>query len=191
MRWEVRGANRENGEEKVIYLDAENEDSARRRAARTGLLVSELRPTEGEDAEDLAAAVLAAASPQHSVTLPDDAVSEMPAAGQLGYTHARRPAAQIPDYQAIVNGAALLNIFGWVAIALGALIIIGGVYLAIQVDDPTLGRETPAIVTWLPVVSGLVTGTVLIMAGVFLHMQASLALAVRDIAINSFLQMGE
>lgn len=49
MQWEVTGADRKSGEERIIIIEAETEDSARRRANRRGLLVADARPLDPED----------------------------------------------------------------------------------------------------------------------------------------------
>jgi hypothetical protein len=88
----------------------------------------------------------------------------------------------IPGYAAIESGAAWLNLFaiivgaiGWVCIILAAVIVIVG---AIR---QSLGAETLTIA----LVAG-VYGLGCIITAAFLRMNASLALAVRDIARNSF-----
>lgn len=49
MKWEVNGADRATGEEKSIILDADNEDSARRRGNRAGLMVADVRALDEGD----------------------------------------------------------------------------------------------------------------------------------------------
>lgn len=49
MRWEVTGADRDSGRDQAIIVDAETEDSARRRANRRGLLVARVRAIENDD----------------------------------------------------------------------------------------------------------------------------------------------
>lgn len=49
MRWEIRGADRETGADATIVVDAEGEDSARRRANRRGIVVSGVRPLDPND----------------------------------------------------------------------------------------------------------------------------------------------
>lgn len=49
MRWEVTGADRQTGADRSIVVEAETEDSARRRANRQGLLVSDARAIESDD----------------------------------------------------------------------------------------------------------------------------------------------
>ena len=49
MKWEVNGADRETGEEKTIVIEADTEDSARRRGNRAGLMVSGCRAIDNDD----------------------------------------------------------------------------------------------------------------------------------------------
>jgi hypothetical protein len=49
MKWEVRGADRQSGAEYVEIIDADNEEQAKRRANRLGLLVESLRPLDPND----------------------------------------------------------------------------------------------------------------------------------------------
>lgn len=56
MQWEVIGADRNTGRDSKILVDADTEDSARRRANRLGLLVSDLRPLDPNDSVAGAAA---------------------------------------------------------------------------------------------------------------------------------------
>lgn len=49
MEWEVTGADRVSGQDRSIIIEADTEDSARRRANRRGLLVADARPLENDD----------------------------------------------------------------------------------------------------------------------------------------------
>jgi hypothetical protein len=49
MRWEIVGADSATGAEKTIYIDADDEASARRRATRAGVFVSGLRVIDAND----------------------------------------------------------------------------------------------------------------------------------------------
>ena len=49
MQWEVTGADRQTGQERRVLIDADDEASARRRANRRGVLVSEARPIDPDD----------------------------------------------------------------------------------------------------------------------------------------------
>lgn len=49
MQWEVTGTDRQLGEEKTIYIEADDEAQARRRANRAGLMVVDLRPLDPTD----------------------------------------------------------------------------------------------------------------------------------------------
>ena len=43
MKWEVTGADRQTGDDRTVLIDADTEDSARRRANRQGVVVADLR----------------------------------------------------------------------------------------------------------------------------------------------------
>jgi len=49
MKWEVTGADRNSGEEKTVIIEADNEESARRRGNRAGLMVSGCRAIDNDD----------------------------------------------------------------------------------------------------------------------------------------------
>lgn len=67
MQWEVTGADRTTGNETSLIIEADNEDSAKRRANRRGLLVANARPL---DAEDTAIAMGYAAPPAAQLQQP-------------------------------------------------------------------------------------------------------------------------
>ncbi|MCC6425116.1 MAG: hypothetical protein IT447_16705 [Phycisphaerales bacterium] len=49
MRWEVKGADRRTGEDRQIFVEANDEAQATRRAGRQGLLVESARPLDSND----------------------------------------------------------------------------------------------------------------------------------------------
>jgi hypothetical protein len=49
MKWECTGADRASGADRVLIVEAETEDSARRRANRQGLVVESVRPLDPND----------------------------------------------------------------------------------------------------------------------------------------------
>jgi hypothetical protein len=49
MKWEARGADRTNGKDRSLILDADNEAQAERRANRQGILVESVRPISPND----------------------------------------------------------------------------------------------------------------------------------------------
>lgn len=49
MKWEVSGADRQTGQDKTIFIEADNEDSARRRGNRAGLMVADCRAVDPND----------------------------------------------------------------------------------------------------------------------------------------------
>lgn len=49
MRWEVKGADRQTGEDRQIFVEAGDEAQATRRAGRQGLLVESARPLDSND----------------------------------------------------------------------------------------------------------------------------------------------
>ena len=97
----------------------------------------------------------------------------------------------IPEYKGIVTGARLLTFFARLLGIIGALALAGAVVLAaIAVARSAGDRLDTADKTLL--VSGIVGcvfyGIGCFIAAVFLGMQASLSLAIRDLARNSFRQ---
>jgi TM2 domain-containing membrane protein YozV len=69
MKWEVSGADRDTGRDRSMIIDAETEDSARRRGNRQGLLVAFVRPLDPEDSLAGVPAVVPRSS-QHVFTRP-------------------------------------------------------------------------------------------------------------------------
>lgn len=86
-----------------------------------------------------------------------------------------------PRYRAIVKGARLLDVFAIIANALGLLAVVCGVGVGILVGGTSgnklIGVSIAAV--------GLAYAIILFVVAAFLKMQGALALAVRDIAINT------
>ena len=161
MRWEVQGADAATGKETTITLEAVTAEEAEKQARYNGMLVSHVRK----------------AAPKPS-----------PKLDYAAPTPAPRPGV-VPEYAAIVSGARLTSffarvvaLFGAVAFGVAILAVAIAVYQSLGGNLDTSEKTLAVTITAGCVFYGLGCFVV----AVFLSMHASLALAVRDMARNSF-----
>lgn len=98
-----------------------------------------------------------------------------------------RPARpSIPNYPGITAGALLIRFFATFLFLIGVLGLILGIGTIVdRADDWSRGAEPVEVLMFIgPTLAG---GVLLIAVSIFFFMNASLAIAVRDIARNSFL----
>lgn len=156
MRWTVEGADAQTGQDRTIQVEAKSREDAEREARARGVLPS---ATYKETAD-------AGAMPTLNY-IGRAAHESAPPGTQVGLAP---PRGKAPDYTGIVVGAAVLRITG-------AMAAIAGIVLCAmtlnEISGGGLGTALPVGFAWI--ISGLVT-----------FMLGSLALAVRDIARNSF-----
>lgn len=98
-----------------------------------------------------------------------------------------RPARPAPNYGAIKAGAAILNLVGllYVITGLGSMVV--GV-LAIVNPPPATAVSGNIPSTWVVATPAFIFSLISIAGGVLQMTVASIALAIRDIARNSFAQ---
>ena len=177
MRWNVEGADGKTGQERVYQIEAATARSAEEKARLQGVLVTAVHPSivksEAEKLDDLIDASVGQPSP--------DRMGIDYLAAETHQSSGHRTASA-PQYEAIANGAKLLNRLAHVAVVLGVLyIVIAAVVAMIAFAHPQSFAQFLASALWL-----LSCGIALFISAAIIQMNASLALAVRDIARNSF-----
>ena len=160
MRWEVTGADATSGAEGTITVDAATAEGAEQQVRYNGMLVSKVTKA---GPKPKGATLIAPPTPvAHLVT---------------------------PDYRAIVDGAKVLSFFAALLTTAGVLSVLAAILLALMaaVSSQQGGLDTSDKHLVVGAVAGcLVCGVYCFAAAAFLGMQGELALAVRDIARNSF-----
>lgn len=108
-------------------------------------------------------------------------LADAAAAAHLNYATPAARAKRVPDYKEISQGALVLRIASSILIMLG-IVLAGLTALAVIRSADRLGTEATTII----LVSGIVPAIGLIASGLLLQMLGAVAMAVRDIARNSF-----
>lgn len=158
MKWEVSGADRNTGEDRSAIIEADNEESARRRGARAGLMVADVRIIEDGDSVHGVPAILpiktvARRASFDSIQPPPQPapVSIVHGVGAININTSTAPLKNGWGIAAVILGAiafvlAFVPCIGMIgAIPLGAIgIILGGVGLIIGYS-----YERPVIASWL------------------------------------------
>jgi|GEM_PF-2524448 len=117
MLWEVTGADRQTGQERILSIEADTEDSARRRGNRRGLMVADVRPLDPNDSvvgQDAASALhqMVTARPVPPQPVPQAYAPEQMnvyVPQQLAHPTTMPPYAypqqqqQMPAYQPVIN----------------------------------------------------------------------------------------
>lgn len=172
MRWNVEGADAKTGEQHVYSVEANSAHEAEARARTKGLLVTAVHRSmlqnDGDVLNDAVARSIKKATIAGPPLIPE--------------TLRASPAAA-PEYREIVKGS-ILNIYAWILQLIGMVCI--GLAAAVPIVvllRPDLRKEInlPTTIIFL-----VLTGLIYLAGGVLTKMYASLALAIRDIARNSF-----
>jgi hypothetical protein len=174
MKWHVEGADAHTGQEKSGTIEAPTAADAEQLARDRGVLVSNVQPANEPDAlEQLGTA--AARQPR-----------------SIDYRSPRASAAaitsDIPTYQAILRGdvwlralAAIIAGFGWVSVGLAGLLLL------LTLPAAASGASLSGIVAFaLSIGPALLAGLLLLAVSAILRWAASVGLAIRDLARNSF-----
>ena len=169
--WIVEGASRETGEDVKISVEAETQGEAAKKVRLGGVLVSSIQKDEPVD--DLAEAVAAIGGMDAPPTLQQ---------------RMRGTVNRIPEYADILSGSHLLRFFAGVLMLLGIIsLLVGVVGFAVGIIKSNNGSDDTAMGTGMTLlISGVASGIPCLVGSVALRMYASLAIAMRDIARNSF-----
>lgn len=184
MRWTVEGAHEHAGHEIKLSVEAATQEDAIRQARKKGVLVAKCYRAKpaAEEIDPMIERALqmpAGGADGSSQTMDADAAAQALAATMPPPGH-RAPAA--PEYRDVVKGAGTLNLLASLVAAFGwILILIGGMGLVVVLTDHKQGVALAG-----SFLSAIVSGIGFIVAATFMRMNAALALAVRDIARNSF-----
>lgn len=177
MRWTVQGADASKGQDVCMTIEADTREQAEAQARYNGILVSSISP-ETEQPEPAASSTLEYARPTTVASAPAAVPVALPY-----FAHVR----EAPQYRQIVAGARWLKRIGWVCMALGLLSLLSGMFNGIDLFLPR--RFNP--VRLMRLVEMFWFGAVLTGTGLFFHLFSSVALAVRDMAGNSYRQKSD
>lgn len=172
MDWRVDGADSKTGNSVCWKVTAATAEEASYEAQQKGVYVSSVTP--------IAAAPLLEARPY------------VPEYQPPAQADARPSGRTSPHYREIQTGAGILKFFGNIcylfAFLVLALTLYFGLKAAASPPSPMSAYSSPVdtVSKVAAVAAGLMYAATLAVAGAFLHMNGSLALAVRDIARNSY-----
>lgn len=199
MRWQVEGADKVTGRERTYTIDAETREKAEQIAQQKGVLVSDVhepslvKPAGGNGATAMVTAPPTAPSTPIDVHGPITAppLARAPAAAPQQTSPApRAPQAHAspPRYDEIVTSSRWLYAMGvLVAIAGWVLIGLATIDAVMNLIGITRGRPLlPPSLNWMSVLYLAATGLLAIYTAAITRLLASLGLAVRDMARNSF-----
>ena len=163
MRWNVEFIDPKTGKERIAQLEAPTAEDARRQAEAKGVKVTDVfQSTIKTEAEKRDEALTAAAE--------ENRFRAEPVIRRV-----------TPEYKEIVSGAQLMSLFGGICFVVGMVMIIGG---GLSIFAAAADRAPMEFLGFGILSVGY--GIVLLVTSVFLRMNSSLALAVRDMARNSF-----
>lgn len=134
MEWEVSGADRTTGQDKTLIIEADNEDSARRRANRQGLMVAEVRLRDSGDS-GLALAEALPTPPQ----IPRPAPSPASGAGLSYASRFPRRSAPTPEAPGTSGLGIAALVIGCLALLLSIVPLVGMIAIPIAVIGLLLG----------------------------------------------------
>jgi hypothetical protein len=200
MRWQVEGADKVTGRERTYTIDAESREKAEQIAQLKGVLVSDVhepqpaKPGNGANVTNGATATpIDVHGPITTPARPQATASQVPPqpvspASRTAPAHGTAHAPGPPRYEEIVTSSrwlfamgVLVAIAGWVLIGLAAIDAVMnliGAARARPLLPPSLG--------WMSVLYLAATGLLSIYTAAITRLLASLGLAVRDMARNSF-----
>ncbi len=172
MKWLVDGADSTSGNEQTIIVDAETMEQARREATRRGMFVSSIREMELAEPAEPPDPLQALASAKSGQSGTPDAVDYR--------TPRPREIQQSPYYRGLLIGGTLACWVAYVYYVLGVILLLSTIVGVLNSQPLGSGRAlvTAAIAMVFPLT--------VFAGGVLIHTIGSGALALRDIARNSF-----
>jgi len=204
MKWIVIGADRETGEDKAIEIEADNEESAKRRGNRAGLLVAEARPAveaievDDDPADDAAAWAEQDDGSQHAHSVSQAApiqpsavaaaTSYAAAAPTMAYQSppAYQPAGRKPPaYSGLSIASTVLMVVAALAYLAGLLVFCFMIFALIK-GPSTPSSPFAASADQAAEMALLGTSLAMFAAGAMYHGMSAACVALRDIAQNSF-----
>jgi hypothetical protein len=189
MRWTIEGADSNTGRDLTVTVEARDEADAEQQARYNGVLVARVYPfgVRPKDAAPVPVVDYATAATPKAMPKPPEVAA--------GLQAGPRAVVPLPDYQPIVAGARALVLFARV-VRVAALVLFGVAAVAAllpfltawwygggAVQSPPVSEVVPAL---FAAVWPAALGLAMLVAAAVLRMLAFLALAVRDIARNSF-----
>jgi hypothetical protein len=206
MRWQVEGADKVTGRERTYTIDAETREKAEQIAQQKGVLVSDVhepllaKPGGAGNGASVATAPSAATLPatpidvHGPITTPPARAQPAPsptAPPQPAAATARAAAAHTapPRYDEIVTSSRWLYAIG-VLVAIAGWVLIGLAAIDAAMNLIGVARGHPLLPPSLGWMSALYLGAIGLLAiytAAMTRLLASLGLAVRDMARNSFL----
>lgn len=187
MKWMVEGADSRTGKDIIITVDAPNRAQAEQLAGYNGVLVSTIKeqPATTTPAEDFAAYHLTPEEDAQPPQRPERKErAERPERAERYPTASEQRTSvptMVPAYTEIINGAQWLNGLAVFAGAAGWVCLLAFMLL---VGKALIRKEEGAVLLWIPSAAG--GALFCLVAAAFLRTSAAIALAVRDIARNTF-----
>ena len=194
--WTVEGADKQSGKDTIRSIDAPTEVIARQTAEQMGILVAEIHRSTADPLEELHAAVQASqsnatATTSGAPTLNYSTVKKNPTVPDIPIATPAPPVVDYPttpEYRDILVGAKWLRIIalfaaiiGWIGLGVAALSLVLGIV------ETFAGSSMLPIAIGLPfVIPALIFGVGYLALAAILRLAASVAVAVRDMARNSF-----
>jgi hypothetical protein len=165
MRWIIEGAVTATGQDVRTVIDAANASDAEAFAMSKGILVSSVKPDRDATLDALGAAARTA--------------------------QARHVVPQVPEYPEIDAGAGTLRFLaalvagvGWLFLLVGLGLIVFGVLVTLY--PTSASGDTPVFTLVATGLGSTAYGVLILLAASLVRMLASVGLAVKDIAQNSF-----
>jgi hypothetical protein len=158
MKWEVRGADRQTGQDRALLVDADTEAEAIAAGNTGGLLVERTRRVTGT------ASTVPGVQPARPSVQSDKA---------LPYADGLKKG--IPTYRGLVIAGAILRVYAFLVYALGVLLFL-----------VALGNTNSNVASQDELLSNLIIPAGVLVTGGLLHGCATALDALRDIARNSF-----
>jgi hypothetical protein len=212
--WNVTCVREADGEIAVVQVEADTKDQAIESVSGQGWLIEEVSPIEAKPKAKVSvpsALVQAARASVEAVIVPGNQKAESAPSSQLGYA-SRGSSGIAPQYRGLTIAAMVLRVFAWFYYVVGtaallfttwgALVGIMSMYNApapAVTGPPIFGSGGPAVVTvrptttfsmaivaWIAILIPIVWAAALLALGAILHGLSAAALALRDIARNSF-----
>jgi hypothetical protein len=206
MKWQIKGTRKDNGHPGIATVEAATrEDAVRRASAKLVIRSVEPMPEPPIEPEESFAATVAAIQSEANLPAIEESPAQIaarmadddsadndtiegfdgrpPMAASVSYANPRTHSTTAPRYDEIVTGANILNAVAILIIIVGIIALVVAFVLCLsamrqQGMDATAG--------WITAASTAFWGLSVIVGAMLIRMNASLALAIRDIARNSF-----
>lgn len=157
MLWSVEGADKNTGEERVIFVEAMTEAGAAEAASNEGVLASKIFPGGGS-------------------TISQPPIMPQPVA----YASSSGRYRATPDYKMVRVGSTVMRILGIVLFVIAGLCIVGGILIALFASNGPIDESL------FIMAASAAYGLIFSIWGFLCLFGGAVAVAIRDSARNSF-----